>query len=426
MPIQFNAWHYAEKDLLASLVQTILQALQNALTGPRGAPSADEAVLSRLEAAKAERETAERQAEAARAAFESSRKRLDETRRQAALRAGQVRLSAAEVAAASAEQLKPALDSLGLGHISELIDQGADRAAQVRAALAHVQSTGLRSRSALEWLLRALVPWWGLATLLFALASAAAAAHFFQNSLAALTPILAVLGAVWRWASRQLGRVDAGLAEFDKVRHAIDAKAEEKRAELNREIEAAQKGLDKHAATLKTAQESLAAASAKVSEAERALEETKSINLLARMVDERLTSRDYEKYLGLVAAVRAEFQRLSELIRAAAREASASKLAFRRIDRIVLYIDDLDRRPTDKVVLVLEAIHLLLAFDLFVVVGLDIRWASHSLEEKFSRQLKAENGASALDYLEKIFQIPFWLPPMDEQASRQLLTAMLP
>lgn len=427
VPIQFNAWHYAEKDLLASLVQTIFQALQNALTGPRGAPSASEAVLSRLEAAKAERETAERQAEAARAALEASQKQLEETRRQAALKAEQVRLSAAEVAAASAEQLKPALDSLGLGHLSELMDQGADRAAQVRAALTHVQSTGLRSRSAFEWLLRAPVSWRGVAGLLLALALAAAAAHFFQNFFAALTPILATLGAVWRWASRQLARVDAGLAEFDKVRHAIDAKAEEKRAELNRDIEAAQKEFDEHAATLKSAQESLAAASAKVSEAERALEETKSINLLARMVDERLTSRDYEKYLGLVAAVRADFQRLSELIRAAAREASASKLAFRRIDRIVLYIDDLDRCPTDKVVLVLEAIHLLLAFDLFVVVvGLDIRWASHSLEEKFSRQLKAENGASALDYLEKIFQIPFWLPPMDEQASRQLLTAMLP
>jgi hypothetical protein len=427
VPIQFNAWHYAEKDLLASLVQTIFQALQNALTGPRGAPSDAEAVLSRLETAKAERDSAEKQAEAARAAFEISQKQLEETRRQVALKAEQVRLSAAGVAAASAEQLKPALVSLGLGHISALIDQGADRAAQVRAALAHVQSTGLRSRSAFEWLLRAPVSWWGVAGLLLALVLAAAAAYFFQNSLAALTPILAALGAVWRWASRQLARIDEGLAEFDKVRHAIDAKAEEKRAELNKDIEAAQRELDEHAAALKTAQESLAAASAKVAGAERALEETKSINLLARMVGERLTSRDYEKYLGLVAAVRADFQRLSELIRAAAQEASASNLSFRRIDRIVLYIDDLDRCPTDKVVLVLEAIHLLLAFDLFVVVvGLDIRWASHSLEEKFSRQLKAENGASALDYLEKIFQIPFWLPPMDEQASRQLLTAMLP
>jgi hypothetical protein len=115
------------------------------------------------------------------------------------------------------------------------------------------------------------------------------------------------------------------------------------------------------------------------------------------------------------------------LIRDAAKEAEVSKLSFRRIDRIVLYIDDLDRCPTEKVVLVLEAIHLLLAFDLFVVVvGLDIRWASHSLEEKYARQLKTGGGATALDYLEKIFQVPFWLPPMEEEASRRLLADMMP
>ncbi len=39
-----------------------------------------------------------------------------------------------------------------------------------------------------------------------------------------------------------------------------------------------------------------------------------------------------------------------------------------RIDRIVLYIDDLDRCPEVKVVEVLQAVHLLLAYPLFVVV----------------------------------------------------------
>jgi hypothetical protein len=38
----------------------------------------------------------------------------------------------------------------------------------------------------------------------------------------------------------------------------------------------------------------------------------------------------------------------------------------------------------------------------------------------------AGDGASALDYLEKIFQIPFWLPPMEESASRELIRALVP
>jgi hypothetical protein len=36
------------------------------------------------------------------------------------------------------------------------------------------------------------------------------------------------------------------------------------------------------------------------------------------------------------------------------------------------------------------------------------------------------SGASALDYLEKIFQIPFWLPPMDDQASRNMIAELVP
>jgi len=46
--------------------------------------------------------------------------------------------------------------------------------------------------------------------------------------------------------------------------------------------------------------------------------------------------------------------------------------------RIVLYIDDGDRCPPDKVVEVLQAVHMLLAFRLFVAV--DVRWVATSLE----------------------------------------------
>ena len=51
-----------------------------------------------------------------------------------------------------------------------------------------------------------------------------------------------------------------------------------------------------------------------------------------------------------------------------------------RVGRIVLYIDDLDRCEPDQVVAVLQAVHLLLAFPLFtVVVGVDVRWVERAL-----------------------------------------------
>ena len=87
----------------------------------------------------------------------------------------------------------------------------------------------------------------------------------------------------------------------------------------------------------------------------------------------------------------------------------------------MLYIDDLDRCEPKQVVSVLQAVHLLLAFPLFVVVvGVDMRWVERSLALRHEHLL-ASGDAAPRDYLEKIFQIPFWLEPLDAESSRRML-----
>lgn len=89
-----------------------------------------------------------------------------------------------------------------------------------------------------------------------------------------------------------------------------------------------------------------------------------------------------------------------------------------RIDRIVLFIDDLDRCPPDKVYEVLQAIHLFLNFPLFIVVaGVDTRWMEASLKKELGGLVNGESGATPQDYLEKIFQIPYWTRAMDHASS---------
>jgi len=98
--------------------------------------------------------------------------------------------------------------------------------------------------------------------------------------------------------------------------------------------------------------------------------------------------------------------------------------------RIILYIDDLDRCPPKTVVNVLQAVHLLLGFPLFtVVVAVDSRWVSRALFKQYPNLLtetgifsgsgsgtgKSSRGAATShNYLEKIFQIPYWVRPMDD------------
>ncbi|TFI57687.1 hypothetical protein E2493_13640 [Sphingomonas parva] len=111
--------------------------------------------------------------------------------------------------------------------------------------------------------------------------------------------------------------------------------------------------------------------------------------------------------LGLLSTVRKCFEQLNSVI-SAMREKREADL----IERIIIYIDDLDRCPEKQVVEVLEAVHLLLAFPCFVVVvAVDPQWLKLSLEKQYD-QLSRLSGPSAADYLEKIFQIPFWIRPI--------------
>jgi hypothetical protein len=117
------------------------------------------------------------------------------------------------------------------------------------------------------------------------------------------------------------------------------------------------------------------------------------------------------KQLGFLATVRGCFQHLNEVLRMMSRTPGDG-----HIERIIVYIDDLDRCSPGQVVDILEAIHLLLAFDCFVVVlAADAAWLSHSLEHEHRHTLgDGSNGnvRTAADYLEKIIQIPFWVRPL--------------
>lgn len=105
------------------------------------------------------------------------------------------------------------------------------------------------------------------------------------------------------------------------------------------------------------------------------------------------------------------------------------------IERIVVYIDDLDRCRPELVVEVLEAVKLLMDLEHFVVVvGVDSRWLFRSLEIRF-RELLAADGVSAdadggwaatpQNYLEKIFQFSLMLPRIDNVGYERLVSELL-
>lgn len=128
----------------------------------------------------------------------------------------------------------------------------------------------------------------------------------------------------------------------------------------------------------------------------------KNGKIIKYYIEERIASIEYKKELGFINMIRKDFERLSELL-------TENQGKTYGIDRIILYIDDLDRCPPKKVIEIINAIHLLLFSRLFmVVVAVDIRWISKCLLVEYEQLFAGDSNsaASTYDYLEKIFQIP--------------------
>lgn len=170
---------------------------------------------------------------------------------------------------------------------------------------------------------------------------------------------------------------------------------------------------------------------------------------LLNFLEQRSKDERYANQLGLISWIRKDFCMLDELLRKQHEVSETEKKEIinpqdvqLQIDRIILYIDDLDRCKEDIVVKVLEAIHLLLAFPLFVVVvGVDPRWLNNALSEKYKNlfgsagsnssngmkesELLLSGAATSYDYLEKIFQIPFSLKPINKSNRDNLISYLL-
>jgi hypothetical protein len=164
-----------------------------------------------------------------------------------------------------------------------------------------------------------------------------------------------------------------------------------------------------------------------LSELRQRLAQAPTSRSLSDYVQKQLKDAEGQTYLGLREKLRRDFSAISDALRDAEHPT-----------RVILYIDDLDRCPAARVVETLEAIHLLFRFPAFVVVlAADARWLTRSLERQYSGQLDDPfhiDGAAALqtapaatsfDYLEKIIQIPVWLPRLDGRRMRGFIEHQL-
>ena len=439
--IDFNAWHYAESQIWASLVDHILRNLYEPLGKADGQAKLKELELIGMaqDEAKARLAEAETALQAAQVEKEKQLQGGEEIWRVEFWQTLPPELVPPKVQR-DLETLQKAVgfkETLSTARAAYRHLSGIERARTgiralvvdlwhrpgrplLAAALAIVTLAVLSQTDLASWFDS---PWWktlgqhiasGLAVLVAFLAPVAQVARRTWHQLTALRD----------WLQTHRHRLDDELRQQLRIHQENVQKAHRRVEQLEKEHRAAQ----------------------------QAWEETQSPKNFSRFLRQRLRDNTYSQHLGVISAVHKDFRTLSHLLlqhkesrRMAEEEALASAehhVAEHHVDRIVLYIDDLDRCPSATVVQVLEAIHLLLAFDLFVVVvGVDVRWVAQSLADRYPQHLRTaaakpaqrqdeepsqslQRRATPHDYLEKIFQIPFWLPPMGQQASRNLIRAL--
>ena len=537
--IQFNAWHYVEANLWASLVSHIFDNLSFSEKEEKAkAEKRKKLFLSKLSSTLEEQRKAEQNAQAKQEEYQRANNALQEARRQqdsARVELTQVlsesiwpevkRLIAANPQAADA--IKDARDLLSEKELSEEELRRELRAS--RNTLGRIQwrfKAMMDDRRRTAIIIVIAVVTFLLPLVLAFLISRLVSSRLLEQTITGVTPLLTFLGGILTWLRTKRGAANTILNKLDQGEQQLDKILLQARSKHDAKVENLQKQVDDVGKEIHKETERVKELDKEKTEILNSLRDMEPARVLENFVRERASSDDYRKLLGVVALIRRDFKKLSDMLRdqdnqelrqsvaeilkrnekqaapgvasasldvqladalaeqiqdqasetnagaaantgleavavaaTAAPTASASgngqelpvktfelqveeTLKDYRIDRIVLYIDDLDRCPPKQVVDVLQAIHLLLAFELFVVVvGVDARWVRHALRKHYPEMLDEDpddqksNGkketrwtraATPRDYVEKIFQIPFWIKPMEPGDSEKLFKGLIP
>ncbi|MEU7141001.1 P-loop NTPase fold protein [Nocardia sp. NPDC046473] len=416
--IGFNAWHYADTNLWASLGDEIFRQL----AGPPFDPKEHaKQIRSELAERLDQRDQLEFVTEQAGATAARLQADVDRAIAERKATAGNL-MTALRESPVFGSRIKDIWSQLG---VSDQIEQAQLFTAQLHGTL--TEADRLRRGANQRWGLGSLAVAVGL---LVVGAIAAAAAPAIREWVGPVLVSVTAFGGTGIWL---LARTRAGLRDLRAV-------TEDVQSQLSRATrDSAVKELADKLAELRTAEAEQRVAQAQlddvvahVGELGRQLAQLAPGRRLYSFLADRARDDSYTGSLGLVSTIRKDLAQLVQLMDDWRKHPEEWAGSHRPADRIVLYIDDLDRCRPDQVVAVLQAVHLLLAFELFVVVvGVDPRWLLRSLRSQYADLLHdgiagdtTDDWHTPEDYLEKILNIPLILPTMSSGSLGRLLRSI--
>ncbi|AXB42995.1 P-loop NTPase fold protein [Amycolatopsis albispora] len=362
--IGFNAWHYADSNLWASLGDEIFRQLAGV---DAKSPERAERIRAELALRLDQRKQLEAETEEARDAAATLQSEVDAAAA-GRERSAKVLVTALRNSTAFRDRVDRLWSRLG---VTEEAEQGRLLAEQLTgsaddAAVLRRLPGERHGRIALA-----------LAAVILVAGLLAPLAREWLAGVAVLFTVFAGTGIT------VLARVRSGLRglrELGEDLHSGITQAVE--AELPDKLEA----LRAAEARQRVAEAQLAEVVSQVGELGRQLAQLTPGRRLYTFLADRARSESYAGNLGIISTIRKDFEQLVALM--AEWRDNPGDDTPRPVDRIVLYIDDLDRCSPRQVAEVLQAVHLLLAFELFVVVvGVDPRWLLRALRSHYAEIL---------------------------------------
>ena len=233
--------------------------------------------------------------------------------------------------------------------------------------------------------------------------------------LAPLTPGIASAQALLKSSQKWVEETNLAVKEYEQQLEALPKQLEERREQLfqNQIAKAKVKEVAALEAEVKLLEEKVTA--------QRQLIPENVYESLEAFVSDRIQDGSYEKRLGLMQQVKGDLAELSNRLLPPPADSQEFQWKVEQLQkvfprgpaRVVVYIDDLDRCPPDRVVQVLEAVQLLVKTPLFIaVLAIDERYITRALEQFYKGVLLRHGSPSGTDYLEKIIQLPYRVRPI--------------
>jgi hypothetical protein len=464
--IHFNAWSYTDTNLWASLVSGIFEGLESYISKNK---------KKEVKKDKIEKELSQK-LELAREQ-ESKLVKIKEAKQKEVESLEAQRDTKTKEENAAIERIK----TLTLGSLIEKAKKELEATPTFNALKGSVEKFGISDQKIRKWapsnVLRELTSWKTFALIFFKVRPwqwfkflGIVALFFLSPFIINLTrlnwdlTLFSTLGisgtaiiAVWEKAKQSLNKLNPIITEVVNYKDQYETRMADLISARDQQVESEKLKIIQGQMEITHINSQLDVIQKEISQLEYSLKSSLSQKALYSFIVERSKSQDYERHLGIISTIRRDFETLSELflgniseikthgndINHSEDEKQRSNQEFRDqfdqpLERIVLYVDDLDRCPEDRVVEVLEAVNLLMAFPLFVVVvGVDPRWVENALIQKyqlqFTGQLRGQTKTGnkslkviqASDYLEKIFQIPFHLKSASDESVKDMITSLI-